>query len=59
MKKKKPRELKMVSYGTEFRIKVDSRMSNLWIQDALPMEIGKAKQLHKWLEKYLKWAESR
>lgn len=54
MSKKKPRQLSLCSYGTELIVKMDPKMSNIWILN-IPLSYGKAKQLHVWLTAYLKY----
>lgn len=57
MKSSKPRDLELCSYGTGLKVKLDSKMTNIWLDQTL-LSYGKAKQLKVWLEKYLKYVEN-
>lgn len=57
IKSQKPRELKLCNYGVLLTVKADSKMTNMWIE-GFPLDAGKAKQLHTWLTKYIKYVES-
>ncbi len=58
MKTKKPKDLKIISYGSEIVFKLDSHMTNIWINNA-PISYDNAKTLKDWLDKYLKYTDEK
>lgn len=56
--KTRPRKLFLCSYGNGLEVKIDPKMSNIWI-DRIPLSYDKAKQLHVWLTAYLNYMEKR
>lgn len=51
---KKPRELNLISYGSNLNVKVDSKMTNIWI-NGTPVSSGNVKNLITWIQSYQKW----